>query len=151
MGGGSIEPSWNFVRIGFGDGMNTCSQSSGCIEQNPTHACQAKPPPSSYYPVVTAVPRWTLPNQAPTTRAWTDYITYSLRRVKTFVKCRKFAKTCSTAMSRDASEESTKTQGYWIRHISTGTRMKQGDLVLVKEADSALHNDCVHVKLTHDR
>ena len=29
--------------------------------------------------------------------------------------------------------------------------MKQGDLVLVKEADSALHNDCVHVKLTHDR
>ena len=29
--------------------------------------------------------------------------------------------------------------------------MKQGDLVLVKEADSALHNDCVHVKLIHDR
>ena len=29
--------------------------------------------------------------------------------------------------------------------------MKQGDLGLVKEADSALHNDCVHVKLTHDR
>ena len=29
--------------------------------------------------------------------------------------------------------------------------MKQGDLVLVKEADSALQNDCVHVKLTHDR
>ena len=29
--------------------------------------------------------------------------------------------------------------------------MNQGGLVLVKEADSALHNDCVHVKLTHDR
>ena len=29
--------------------------------------------------------------------------------------------------------------------------MKQGELVLVKEADSALHNDCVHVKLTHER
>ena len=29
--------------------------------------------------------------------------------------------------------------------------MKQGNLVLVKEADSALHNDCVQVKLTHDR
>ena len=29
--------------------------------------------------------------------------------------------------------------------------MKQGDLVLVKVADSALHNECVHVKLTHDR
>ena len=29
--------------------------------------------------------------------------------------------------------------------------MKQGALVLVKEADFALHNDCVHVILTHDR
>ena len=38
-----------------------------------------------------------------------------------------------------------------IRHTSTGIRVKQGDLVLVKEADSALQNDCVHVKLTHDR
>ena len=38
-----------------------------------------------------------------------------------------------------------------IRRTSTGTRVKQGDLVLVKEADSTLHNDCVHVKLTHDR
>ena len=38
-----------------------------------------------------------------------------------------------------------------IRGTSTGTRVKQGDLVLVKEADSVLHNDCVHVKLTHDR
>ena len=38
-----------------------------------------------------------------------------------------------------------------IRRTSTGTRVKQGDLVFVKEADSALHNDCVHVKLTHDR
>ena len=29
--------------------------------------------------------------------------------------------------------------------------MKQCNLVLVKEAGSALHNDCVYVKLTHDR
>ena len=38
-----------------------------------------------------------------------------------------------------------------IRRTSTGTRVKQGDLVLVKGADSLLHNDCVHVKLTQDR
>ena len=38
-----------------------------------------------------------------------------------------------------------------IRRTSTGTRLKQGDLVLVKEAGSAPHNDCVHVKLTHER
>ena len=29
--------------------------------------------------------------------------------------------------------------------------MNQGELVKVKEADLALHNDCVHVKLTHER
>ena len=29
--------------------------------------------------------------------------------------------------------------------------MKQGELVMVKEANSALHNDCIHVKLTHER
>ena len=33
-------------------------------------------------------------------------------------------------------------QNAGIRRTSTGTRMKQGDLVLVKEADSALHYDC---------
>ena len=38
-----------------------------------------------------------------------------------------------------------------IRRTSTGTPVKQGDLVLVKEADSALQNECFHVKLTHDR
>ena len=42
-------------------------------------------------------------------------------------------------------------QNAGIRRTSTGTQVKQGDLVLVEEADSALRNDCVHVKLTHDR
>ena len=42
-------------------------------------------------------------------------------------------------------------QNAGIRRTSTGTRVKPGDLVLVKEADSALHNDCVHTKLTHAR
>ena len=37
-----------------------------------------------------------------------------------------------------------------ISRTSNGAQVKQGDLVLVKEADSTLHNDCVHVKLTHD-
>ena len=42
---------------------------------------------------------------------WMDYITSSPTRVKTFVKCRKFAKTYSTAMGREASDESATTQG----------------------------------------
>ena len=42
-------------------------------------------------------------------------------------------------------------QNVGIRRTSTRARLKQGDLVLVKEADSALYHDCVHMKLTHDR
>ena len=42
-------------------------------------------------------------------------------------------------------------QNAGIRRTSTGTRVKPGDLILVKEADSALYNDCVHTRLTHDR
>ena len=63
-------------------------------DEHPIHACQAKPPPSSYYSVVTAAPKWMLPHQGPTTTAWADYITSSLTRAKTFVKYRKSAKTC---------------------------------------------------------
>ena len=42
-------------------------------------------------------------------------------------------------------------QNAGIRRASNGTRVKQGELVLVKQADSSLHNDCVHVKLAHHR
>ena len=142
-------PLWNFARTDLGDGTNTYNQPSDCIEQHPTHACQAKPLPSSYYSVVTTVPKWTLPCQAPTTRAWTDDITTSPARAKTFFKCRKFAKTYSTRHEQRRIRREQQNAG--IRRTSTGTRLKQGDLVLVKDADSALHNNCVHVKLTHER
>ena len=42
-------------------------------------------------------------------------------------------------------------QNAGIRRTSTGARLKEGDLVLVKGADIALHNDCVNVKLNHER
>ena len=42
-------------------------------------------------------------------------------------------------------------QNTGIRRTFTGIRVKPGDLVLVKKADSALHNDNVYVKLTHGR
>ena len=67
----------------------------------------SKTTPSACYSAVAAEPRWTLPHLVPTTRAWTDYITSSLTRVKTSVKCRKSTKNYSTVMSRDASNEST--------------------------------------------
>ena len=44
-----------------------------------------------------------------------------------------------------------KNQNAAIRRTSTGTRVKQGDFVLVKKADSALHNAYAHVKLNHNR
>ena len=50
-------------------GMSTRSRLSGCTGQPPTLDCRARPPPSAYYSAVTAVTRWTLPHQAPTTRA----------------------------------------------------------------------------------
>ena len=103
--------SWNFAKPGLGDGMNVHSQPSGYIERHPIHACQAKPPPFSYYSAVTAVPRWTLPHQAPTTRAWKDYKSLLLTRAKPFAKCRTSAKTCIIAMSRDDSDASTRTLG----------------------------------------
>ena len=69
LGGGIHETFLNLAETGLSDGMNMCSQPSGYIGQHPIHACQAKPPRSSNYLVVTATPRWTLPRQAPTTRA----------------------------------------------------------------------------------
>ena len=111
LGGRSINLSWNFARVGLGDGMVMCGRSSSCTRRSPTLGCQARPPPSAYYSAETAVHRWTLPHQSPTTRAWTDFIISSPTRAKTFVKCRKFARTYSTTMSRDASDESTTTQG----------------------------------------
>ena len=106
-----MKPSWNFAKTGLGGRMSICSQLSGYIERHPVHACQAKPPPFSYYPVVTAAPRWTPPHQAPTTRVWKYDIISLLTKVKPFAKCRTFAKTCSIAMSRDDSDESTRTLG----------------------------------------
>ena len=81
-----MKPSWNSAKPDLGDGMNMCSQPSGCIGQYRIHACQAKSPPSPFYLVVTAALRWTPPHQAPTTRAWTDYITSLLTRAKALIK-----------------------------------------------------------------
>ena len=111
LGGWIHETLKELCKVGLGGGMNTCNQPFGCIEQHSTHACQAKPPPSAYYSAETAVPRWMLPHQAPTTRAWTYCVTSSPTRVKAPVKCRTFARTYGTAISRDASDESITTQG----------------------------------------
>ena len=50
-------------------------------------------------------------HQAPTTRAWKDYIITLLTRAKPFAKCRKSEKVRSIAMGSDGSDESTRTLG----------------------------------------
>ena len=109
LGGGSMKPSWNFAKIGFDDGMDIFSQHFGYIERHPIYACQARPTPSFYYSVVTAVPRWTLPHQSPTTKARKDYTTLLLTRAKPFAMRRTSATICNIAMSRNDSDESTRT------------------------------------------
>ena len=51
-------------------------------------------------------------------------------------------------MSRGASDKNINAG---IRRTSTKIRVKQGDMGLSKETNSTLHNDCVHVNVTHDR
>ena len=80
LGSGSMKPSSTFVKTGLGDSLNMCSQHSGSIERHPIHFCQAKPPRFSNYLVVTAVPIWALPHQAPTMRAWKDCITSTVSK-----------------------------------------------------------------------
>ena len=141
-----MKPSWNFARVGLGDGMSTCSRLSGCTRQPPTLDCRARPPPSAYYSAMTAVPRWTLRPDDEGMDGLHNLIadkSENLRQVQNV---------CKDLQHRHEQRRIRREHhNAGIRRISTGTRVKQGDLVLVKEADSALHNDCVHVKLTHDR
>ena len=106
------------------------------------------PPLSAYYSTETAVPRWMLPHQAPATRARTDCVTVS-PRTKSLRQVQEVRK--DLQQRHEQRRRRREDQNAGIRRTSTGTRVQQGDLVLVKEADSALHNDCVHTKLTHDR
>ena len=57
--------------------------------------------------------------------------------------------TCNIAMSKGDFDVNTRTSG--LGAPSPKSRLKQGGLVLVREADSALRPDGVHAKLTYGR
>ena len=57
LGGWIHEILMELCKVGLDGGTNTCNQPFGCIEQQSTHDCQAKRPPSANYSVETAVPR----------------------------------------------------------------------------------------------
>ena len=128
-----------------------CSQLSGYIEQHPIHACQVKRPPSFYY-LFGRNCRTQMDATSPSSddegveELHNDLIadkSEALRQVRDVRKD-----------FQHRHEQKQLRRGHpnaRIRRTSTGTRVKQGDLVLVREAGSALHNDCVHVRLTHDR
>ena len=57
--------------------------------------------------------------------------------------------TCNIAMSKGDFDVNTRTSG--LDAPSPKFRLEQGELVLVREADSALRTDGVHAKLTYGR
>ena len=119
--------------------MNTCNRPYGYTVPLPTLGCQTRPPPFACYSAEIAVPKWTPPLLAPTTRPRTDYTISSPTRVTKDLQHR-----------HEQRRRRREHHNARIRRTSTGTRVKPGDLVLVKEPDSALHNDCAQTKLTHD-
>ena len=105
-----MKPLWNFTRVGLGDGMNTCSWPSGCTGQPPTLGCQARPPPSAYDSADCRT-QMDATSPSPDDEGMDGLHKLIAGKSKNLVECRKFAKPYSTAMSRDASNESATTRG----------------------------------------
>ena len=142
-GGGFMKSSWNFAKTGLGNGMKMCSQPSGYIGQHPIHACQAKP----FLLLFSRDCRTQMDTTSPSPDDEGKDELHNLIADKSenllVQKVRKDLQHC-----HEQRQLRRELQNAGIRRPSTGTRVKQGDLVLVKEADSALYNDYVHVNLT---
>ena len=143
-----MKPSWNFARVGLGNEMNTCSRPSGCTGQSLTSAARQGHP----FPL-TIRPRLPYPDGR--------YLTKPPRRgvdglhnliADESENLYQVQEVCKDLQHRHEQRHLRREHNNaGIKRTSTGTRVKHDNLVLVKEADSTLHNDYVHVKLTHDR
>ena len=108
-----MKPSWNFAKTGLGDGMNTCSQPSGYIERHLIHACRAQMDAISPSPDDEDI-EGLLPNiNADKSEA--------LRQVQGVRK--------DLQHRHEKRRLRREHQNAGIRRTSTGTRVKQGDLV----------------------
>ena len=151
---GTVERLGGWIRVNLGelcknflgDGTNMRSQYSGHIGQHPIPACQVTP----FLLLFDRDCRTQMDATSPSPddermeglHILTTNKSEALRQVQEVRK--------DLQHRHEQRRLRREQQNVGIRRTSTGTRVKQGDLVLVKEADSALHRDCVHVKLTHD-
>ena len=71
----------------------------------------------------------------------------SLTAVKPFTKYKKSVMLCKSPQRRHTRSH----RNAMIRRISNGTRVKPGDLVLVREAESVLHRGDIHSKMAPKR
>ena len=145
-----MKPSWNFAKPGLGEGMNMCSQSSGYIERYTTHACL----PGKATPFLLLFSRnchtqMDATSPSPDNEGMEGFHDLIADKSKNLRQVQDVHK--DLQHRHEQRRLRRKYQNAGIRRTSTGTRVKQGDLVLVKEAGSELHNDFVHVKLIHNR
>ena len=138
--------SWSFKRVSLGDEMNMCGRPSGCMHRAiPDPRLSGKATPFRLLLGRDCRTQMDATSPSPDDEGMDRLRNRIANKSENLRQVQKFARTYNTAMSRDASDESITTQG------SAAPRVKQGELVMVKEADLVLHNDCVHVKLTHER
>ena len=130
--------------------MNMCSQSSGYIERYTTHACL----PGKATPFLLLFSRnchtqMDATSPSPDNEGMEGFHDLIADKSKNLRQVQDVHK--DLQHRHEQRRLRRKYQNAGIRRTSTGTRVKQGDLVLVKEAGSELHNDFVHVKLIHNR
>ena len=143
-----MKPSWNFARVRLGDGMNTCGQPFGYIGQPDPRL------PGRATPFRLLIGRDCRTQMDATSPSPDDEGMDGLRNLiadksKNLRQVQEVRRDLQHRHEQRRLRREHHNTG--ISRTSTGTRVKQGNLVLVKEAGSALHNDCVRVKLIHDQ
>ena len=135
-----MKSSWNFEKVGLGNVMNTCSRHSGCTGQHPTHGCQARP-----NPFCLLSGRDCRTQVDATSPSLDDEGMDGLHNLiaDESGNLRQVQGLCKDLQHRHEQRRlRLEHHNTRIKRTSTGTRVKQGDLVLVKEADFALHRLC---------
>ena len=144
-----MKPSWIFARISLGDEMNTCGRPSSCIGQSPTLGYQARPPPFRLLFGRYCRTQMDATSPSPDNEGMDGLHNLIADKSENLRQVQEVSKDLQHRHEQRRCRGVHQNAG--IRRTSTGTRVKPSDLVLVKEADSALHNECVHTKPTHDR
>ena len=148
LGGGSMKPSWNLARLSLGNEMNTCGPTLWLHRTTPDPWLPGKVTLFRLLFGQNCRTQMNATSPSPDDDGMDGLLliadkSENLRQVQEVRK--------DLQHRHDQSRLRREHHNAGINRPSTGTRGKRGDLVLVKEADSALYNNCVHGKPTHDR